>query len=81
MSKPNKVNRGAYTQAGRLTPDDMARERKKMMRPETGSESQTRGFGNAPERERAPDESRRTSDSAEASDAPAPTPGRTAHEG
>lgn len=30
MSKPNKVNRNSYTQAGRLTPDDMARERKKM---------------------------------------------------
>ena len=27
MSKQNKVNRNNYTQAGRLTPDDMARER------------------------------------------------------
>ena len=30
MSKPNKANKGNYEQAGRLTPDDMARERKKM---------------------------------------------------
>jgi hypothetical protein len=30
MSRQNKVNKGNYEQAGRLTPDDMARERKKM---------------------------------------------------
>ncbi len=29
MSKENKVNPGHYTQAGRLTPDDMAREQVK----------------------------------------------------
>ena len=29
MSKPNKVNKGNYTQDGRLTPDEMARERVK----------------------------------------------------
>jgi hypothetical protein len=27
MSKQNKVNKNKYDQAGRLTPDDMARER------------------------------------------------------
>jgi hypothetical protein len=27
MSRQNKVNRNNYTQRGRLTPDDMARER------------------------------------------------------
>ena len=27
MSRRNKVNKTNYTQAGRLTPDDMARER------------------------------------------------------
>jgi len=27
MSKPNKVNKNNYDQAGRLTPDEMARER------------------------------------------------------
>lgn len=30
MSRPNKVNKGNYDQAGRLTPDEMAREREKM---------------------------------------------------
>ena len=29
MSKQNKVNKSNYDQAGRLTPDDMAREREK----------------------------------------------------
>jgi hypothetical protein len=29
MSKPNKANKSNYVQAGRLTPDDMARERKR----------------------------------------------------
>lgn len=27
MSRPNKVNKDHYVQRGRLTPDDMARER------------------------------------------------------
>ncbi len=27
MSRQNKVNKGSYVQAGRLTPDDMGRER------------------------------------------------------
>ena len=27
MSKPNKVNKDHYTQRGRLTPDELARER------------------------------------------------------
>ena len=29
MSKPNKVNKNNYDQGGRLTPDEMARERMK----------------------------------------------------
>ncbi len=29
MSKPNKANKNNYSQAGRLTPDEMARERDK----------------------------------------------------
>ncbi len=33
MSKQNKVNKNNYTQAGRLTPDDMARERHVQTRP------------------------------------------------
>ena len=31
MSKHNKVNRDAYTQRGRLTPDEAARERMKQV--------------------------------------------------
>lgn len=34
MSKQNKVNKDLYTQAGRLTTDDMARERQKQARSE-----------------------------------------------
>jgi hypothetical protein len=33
MSKPNKVNKDHYMQRGRLTPDEIARERRKQMRP------------------------------------------------
>jgi len=33
MSRHNKANRDRYVQAGRLTPDDMARERQRQMRP------------------------------------------------
>ncbi len=33
MSRQNKVNKDSYTQAGRLTPDDMARERQKQRKP------------------------------------------------
>jgi hypothetical protein len=33
MSKQNKVNKSNYDQGGRLTPDDMARERKKQTHP------------------------------------------------
>jgi hypothetical protein len=31
MSKPNKVNKDHYTQGGRLTPDELARERAKQI--------------------------------------------------
>jgi hypothetical protein len=34
MSRPNKVNKNNYVQKGRLTPDDMARERSKQRRVE-----------------------------------------------
>ena len=33
MSRHNKVNKSNYVQAGRLPPDEMAREREKMSRP------------------------------------------------
>ena len=41
MSKENKVNPGQYTQAGRLTPDETAREMKKQR--ELSSPSRTDG--------------------------------------
>ena len=41
MSKQNKVNPGQYTQAGRLTPDDTARELAKQR--EMGSPAKTDG--------------------------------------
>lgn len=37
MSRQNKVNKDNYTQAGRLTPDDMARERQKQAPPDAGA--------------------------------------------
>lgn len=36
MSKQNKVNKDAYTQAGRLTPDDAARARREQARQPAG---------------------------------------------
>ena len=57
MSRQNKVNKGNYDQAGRLTPDDMARERKKM----SGSPDRVRNQESRPrkrgERESSPDRS------------------------
>jgi hypothetical protein len=41
MSKHNKVNRDAYTQAGRLTPDEAARERQKLV-PHPGDRARRR---------------------------------------
>ena len=46
MSKQNKVNKGNYVQEGRLTPDDMAREREKMNRLEPTNRE--RAIGGAP---------------------------------
>src|SRR3712207_615607 len=40
MSRPNKVNRDHYTIAGRLAPDDMARERRKQSEQLFGSKKQ-----------------------------------------
>jgi hypothetical protein len=33
MSRLNKVNKGRYMQAGRLTPDELARERERQRQP------------------------------------------------
>ena len=47
MSKPNKVNKSNYDQAGRLTPDDLAREQEKMNRGRTGPRNE-RVIGGGP---------------------------------
>lgn len=39
MSRENRVNPGTYTQAGRLTPDDSAREKVKQRQPLNGGAS------------------------------------------
>lgn len=51
MSRINKVNKGSYTQDGRLTPDDMAREREKMrtVDPEVMRDQVHRVINRAPE--------------------------------
>ena len=48
MSKQNKVNKSNYDQAGRLTPDDMARERKKMMPATQPVRDQVKGKASGP---------------------------------
>lgn len=54
MSRQNKVNKTNYTQRGRLTPDDMARERKNQM-PITGraKEKEVKAGERAPSRPRS----------------------------
>ena len=67
MSKQNKVNKNNYTQAGRLTPDDMARERQKQteagagekgerIRNRAGQEPRTRGEQGSSRPRSAPEE-------------------------
>ena len=62
MSKHNKVNKSNYDQAGRLTPDDMARERKKMMQAPPLDGERVRGKTPGPRRDEpasSPDRSER----------------------
>jgi hypothetical protein len=47
MSKPNKANKSNYIQAGRLTPDDMARERMSRSTIPRTSKRQERAVGRA----------------------------------
>lgn len=64
MSKHNKVNKSNYDQGGRLTPDDMARERKRQAEVSARGKGTERmaakapAFGKAPER--GPDSERTT---------------------
>ena len=41
MSKPNKVNKDHYNQAGRLTPDEMGRERSKQAQARSGATAES----------------------------------------
>jgi hypothetical protein len=47
MSKPNKANRSNYIQGGRLSPDDMARERMSRSKIPRTSKRQERAVGRA----------------------------------
>jgi hypothetical protein len=49
MSSRNKVNPGQYTQAGRLSPDDAAREQRKM-NPQSGPSNREAAAADAEER-------------------------------
>jgi len=48
MSKPNKVNKGNYDQAGRLTPDEAARERDKQAQASSHAKGTENVIGKAP---------------------------------
>jgi len=54
MSKHNKANKNNYVQAGRLTPDDMARERMKQMKREPSPAPRERLTNREP-RQRSPE--------------------------
>jgi hypothetical protein len=59
MSKQNKANKNNYDQAGRLTPDDMAREREKMRQVEHTAEEKVTDRPSGPDANRprsAPEE-------------------------
>ncbi len=52
MSRQNKVNKDAYTQEGRLTPDEAARERQKQARQPRGPARRRTGTQPSPKRAR-----------------------------
>jgi hypothetical protein len=49
MSKPNKANKSNYIQAGRLSPDDLAREYKKQAEISSHAKGKERVIGKIPE--------------------------------
>jgi hypothetical protein len=65
MSKPNKANRNNYTQAGRLTPDQMARERMKQAKPESGRANDRVRGGPSPDSAKQAGEQASTRDQSE----------------
>ena len=58
MSRINKVNKGSYTQAGRLTPDEMGRELQKQrtVDPEVMRDQVDRVINRAPKARQKPGE-------------------------
>jgi hypothetical protein len=68
MSRENRVNPGMYTQAGRLTPDDAARELAKQRHPLNG------GHGKGNPKSRSEAWMNQATQAREASSVPAATP-------
>lgn len=58
MSKQNKVNKNHYDQAGRLTPDEMGRERMNQAQVSGGTRSKEHVTGKATTRRDAPGSTR-----------------------
>jgi len=58
VSKHNKVNKSNYDQGGRLTPDEMARERINQAQLTGHSKQKENVIGKTPERNAAPESSR-----------------------
>ncbi len=54
MSKHNKVNKSNYDQGGRLTPDELARERQKQGELSSRTSPDDRAIGKVPELGGAP---------------------------
>ena len=65
MSKPNKVNKSNYDQAGRLTPDELAREYKKQLGVSSPARDKERASAKAPEPRGARDDTRSRNESGE----------------
>lgn len=77
MSKQNKVNKSNYNQAGRLTPDDLARERQKQSEVSARAKGKERMAAKAPTVEPSPAQDRLNRRSGGEQ---APSPPRTGHE-
>ena len=65
MSKPNKVNKSNYDQAGRLTPDELAREYKKQMGVSSHARGKERASAKPPQPPAARDDTRPRNESEE----------------
>jgi hypothetical protein len=57
MSKHNKANKSNYIQAGRLTPDELAREYKKQAEISSHAKGKERVIGKTPQQSGAPGDS------------------------